>query len=1052
MIDLLSGVAHRALQPLALGTGGGLRLGLGLWLGGGQGGGGGPTPPTANQFGINGAAIFGAAYYNPATYFENLAYGDFWRGRPGDQSANAIYPYIDNNGDIASFEPGVTSYIRVLNLPLTKGQHHALTWTVVSGSPTVTVTGTVVTVTPVINSAGLIVFTATWAGDWPQNQDLRLTVTGGVINNIDCRRSDSSGNKTNPTAIWTPEYVTEMTRFAGAYIRDMDFANGTGSYAGTELSGFAFPWAKRATRQQRGGRPYRASDLTYGAGASGLRFAAKTYANNAGNILSGSLPDHWFGAGGDKIKVKINAASGGGTVTINQSGSGVTKIWEVEVTPATTDTTAALVRTRILANANAAAILDVFLVGDGSGAVTLPMASTNLANGDFGTNVDGIPIEWFIELCNLTGCKPYFTAPWCGNADYAQGLGTLISTTLNSASKPAIVGVGNEPWNYAQKTAGMIQTEGASLGYADNDIGRRQRQAERHKAFMEQLSLTATPGTDVIRALEGQTGGSANMSAMLGFTGVADVTDAGTAAPYWDGGQTTAAAAFAGASAAIESIMDTADTLKGVLDGAVKDLIFYEGGPHYTAFTDITEFQNFQRGALMKRYEGIYLAEIKRRFPDSPFMHYNQHSRIAIGGDAQAWGAWEYMGQPDVDAPKVDALFDARDGIFPAYFALDQSITVPGTTPYAGTPVTVTIPSTVYYQQGPIVYLWRANGGATAGTGAATATYTPAAGDIGKVLTCEITLTNGTTPYTYTSPATPAVSAATKFVFYEAADVSGGNITLPADLTDSNIFHLIGAGGNGASGSGSTWRNGGGGGAYASATITGLTPGGTVAAVIPAAGGGDTSIQGGTILAKGGANATNASGGQGAGGLASASTGSTKYDGGNGGTVTGTFFGGGGGGGAAGPSGAGKAGGQTGHGTGGGGGGSNGGSSTAGGNGASGVGGTAGRGGANTAGVLGGLGGTASVLAASGTDGGGGGGGYASSGFQAAGNGSQQPLWTETIGGAIAGPGGGGGGFGASGSVGQGGNGGGYGAGGGGGFTGTPGSGRPGIIVLEYQP
>jgi len=314
-------------------------------------------------------------------------------------------------------------------------------------------------------------------------------------------------------------------------------------------------------------------------------------------------------------------------------------------------------------------------------------------------------------------------------------------------------------------------------------------------------------------------------------------------------------------------------------------------------------------------------------------------------------------------------------------------------------------------------------------------------------------------------------SDADKVVFLTAASVSPWAV--PYDWSDTNTIAVIGPGGDGDTG-GTAGNGGGSGGAYSYITnLAGLKPGMSTANFnVGAAGASDTWFSSSTaasgtvcdaatqdVCADAGTTATAAAG-------AASSTVANNvplnrgYAGGAGGTGSTNGDTGGGGGGAGGPSGIGKGGGggvaaASPAAGGGGGGADNGGYGVKGG----GQNGAGGNGGDNNAAGGHGNGATNSPNAVStvGTLGGGGGGGAGTTTVAyrpGAQGGNGQVLWTETSGGATAGPGGGGGGAGSvssgSGSA-NGANGGNYGAGGGGGEL-AAGLGAPGIIVITYTP
>lgn len=141
---------------------------------------------------------------------------------------------------------------------------------------------------------------------------------------------------------------------------------------------------------------------------------------------------------------------------------------------------------------------------------------------------------------------------------------------------------------------------------------------------------------------------------------------------------------------------------------------------------------------------------------------------------------------------------------------------------------------------------------------------------------------------------TPLVSHAAVVTFL----TSGVSYSTPGDWNNSdNSIECIGAGGHGADGQDTAGGGGGGGGAYAK--IVNLTIAGSISYSIASAGSqADTTFNSTSLVCDAGNNGVFSTGGT--RGLASASTGTTKFDGGNGGTA-------GGGGGAGGTTGAGNA-------------------------------------------------------------------------------------------------------------------------------------------------
>jgi len=289
---------------------------------------------------------------------------------------------------------------------------------------------------------------------------------------------------------------------------------------------------------------------------------------------------------------------------------------------------------------------------------------------------------------------------------------------------------------------------------------------------------------------------------------------------------------------------------------------------------------------------------------------------------------------------------------------------------------------------------------------------------------------------------------------------ASGSDTIPNNFTASNFVACVGGGGNGASNG--TYSGGGGGGGFSKSVNLSLTAGASVSYTVGGVAG-DTYFNsasfpssGQACGAKGGATPTSGTGGAGgasASGYATG-TGNTKYSGGAGGNFGSASNGGPGGGGSGGPNGNGGSGGNgnnsdvSGGSGGGGGGGTNGAPASAGGL------------GANTSGTVAGTGGSAGMPptngSASSSSSGGGGGAATGDGVNVA-NGGAGGAGQEYD--TTHGTGGGGGGGSGKNSVGlgNGGAGGDYGAGGGGpgvglGANGNVGSGKQGLIVVQYSP
>lgn len=1040
----------------------------------GQRGGGGPVPPS-NVLTLS-TNLNNSLYYIPSRPFTNLA-----TGAPWSPSLNSDPPAstsnVDATGNLISIPAGKTWTKGCRQPDATSGfKQMVLYWEGSATGVTITsgqyagqsdVDATATNYGP--HPKGRVkYFTATWTGSTQyamagfavQCVQASLDADGPPQNVMVCEKAifDAYFPPAGPNAIplWHDAYVQQIIDSGYQTIRFMDFMQGNAQYL-TNISSLSQTVQSNTLNSQSAFRVFNPGTL-----AQSLAIGAQVYYfNQAYFNAKTTAPTDPFGANGNSIAIIINAPSGSPSITTDDSVPGEVTLTITPDSGVANPGSASAIAAQITAHATARYwIIPISGIGSGDNAGTTPIGvvpKTFLQYGRYSSAPDGIPVSWMIDLCQRTNTRPWFTPSLRGDQTYWETFAGYVQANYTGSLRPIFEG-SNEVWNDFFIIKSYLIAEAAKNGRTFYE-----EWGARHNQRMQWMRGQCPNG---IRMVNCQ---NANPVVYTSLTAVTDVianTDAMSTAPYFshnDTAWTTPTPTTDIVVAADQMELDIPSRISAAVTNKTNatanghDFYLYEGQQHNTfGAPNLATMQSFQRAPRMRRSMGIWLSELERQAKPVDGVLFIDYATITNTHPIGSFGIKESFVQLDSDAPKYLAMLDAMQGIYPAYFIPGNLPALSSTLVYSGTPVSVNLP-TSYNQVGPITYLWRADGGATAGTGATTATYTPAGGDIGKVLTCEVTLTNGTDPWTYTSNASSAVAALTKFRVIRNADLVGGNITLPADWTDNHIIHLIGSGGNGASGTTSVYRNGGGGGASGGANIPGLLPGATIPCVIPL--GGSTSLtsfnSGAVQVDYGRAGATTVST-PGVGGSSANNVGCNlySYSGGTGGSVGTTFRGCGGGGGSGGAIGAGKNGGGETGGGGGGGGGCNGGSSTAGVNGAAGVG---GNGGIGSTGTAGGAGSTGAALSVAGTNGSGGGAGCANTDpNQAGANGSQQTVWTDTVSSVTAGPGSGGGGAGSGGAAANaiGGNGGGYGGGGGGRSSSaiSSGLGAPGVIVLEWIP
>ncbi len=990
-------------------------------------------------------------YYLGVRPLTNLAWYTSWALTTSAIDPPMIVPTnMTRDGELVAVPTGKIA-AKTLQNPNVSGSAMTFYWEESSTGVTLTGPGISGASAPVAHGAGWkIECTHTWSVFSTATALVNVTqsaLTGAPPTNViyvEKATFDAlPGGDVSQLSYWHPDYVAWHVGQDTEYLRFMDWMD-------VNLDWYRdIAWADWADVPFTTAAPPIHAFHVQGA----LRIQAQEYYATAGEAAyfgaRTQSPLDPFYARGNDVAISILSPSGG-AIAVNVIDTVDGEV-HLEITPAVgRDTTTLLVAD--LNDDTKPWFRWIRASGTGGSAVGT-LAKTFLQYGQDGGAPGGLPIDRIIELCVLTGKKPWIPTPFRADDDCISQVFTIINSDLPSLNRDPRHEDANETWNSGFKITGYIAAQAFKQSKTIVEI-----RGENHVRVMT-ASTAACP--DVIATLSYQHYSSVDLSNLLAVSGVIAISDDTAGAIYvGDGYPGGGNAIWTSPSATtdpdvlaervISTIQDHMELAAGNRDDALAagltnslyeiNVGIYGGAP------TLADQQVFQRDPVQRRILGITFSEMDRlgiaERTRALFM-----DASPITNSTGSWGYHETQLTADVDSPKWLAASDAMNGIFPAYFELGSSLTLDGT-PYVGVEQEVIIPTA--YNAVAIEYQWLNFYSGDEIVGETAATFTPDAGDTYEDFYCRVRLRDANdAPFDYYSPNTGSIQPVTKWVVIRNADLIAGNYTLPADWSDTNRVMLWGCGGNGiVQSSGGHYRNAGGSGGYTEDNVVGLAPSAVIPCVIPLGGTGTaTSFNSGALIANAGANATNVSNGSGAGGAEWGGTADLKRAGTRGGNVVSTFTGSAGGAGAPGPDGLGARGGDALSGSlGAGGGGANGGSAgedapqTA----------APGDGGNNRLGTGGGLAATASVVAGDGVAGGGGGGGFNTSGFADGGDGSMDDLFTDSVSGVHAGPGSGPGGVGSFATA-VGGAIVGYGAGAAGARAGTAVGGQA-LIVLEYVP
>ena len=282
---------------------------------------------------------------------------------------------------------------------------------------------------------------------------------------------------------------------------------------------------------------------------------------------------------------------------------------------------------------------------------TLPESSSQ-------TGAMGASIEDMVDLANAVGADPWFLMPYRADDDYVRNFARLVRQRLDP-ERTAYVELGNEIWNTMFDAARQAQREGLALGLGGGDpsTAQAQRYAQQHVRVMRIWTEEFSDEPQrLVRVAAAQNANPYLANIVLEYADTARWTDALAVAPYvWldlEGRDVSDVdGIFAAIPAELAETFDFAEQNRAIALQHGKRLIAYEGGQHLVT-ADLDLARALQRDPRMRGVYADYLAAWRAQMGDALVLY----ASTAPISEYGSWGLREYAGQPEADAPKLQAV------------------------------------------------------------------------------------------------------------------------------------------------------------------------------------------------------------------------------------------------------------------------------------------------------------------------------------------------------------------------------------------------------------
>jgi hypothetical protein len=285
------------------------------------------------------------------------------------------------------------------------------------------------------------------------------------------------------------------------------------------------------------------------------------------------------------------------------------------------------------------------------------------------------PLEVMLDLCNRVHVEPWLSLPSRADDDYVRRTGELVRQRLDPSLR-VWVEYSNEVWNSMFPQSQWSEEHGLAQGLATEPQEARLRHYVRRSREMHASMVEAMGGRErVVRVLAGQSASTWLSEQLLDYEEAHRDIDAFAIAPYV-GVTATNADRQEWAGMDLDTFFARADVVLADVEQSITQqveiahargvpLVAYEGGQHFVGYESAQDdarieslFGRANRDPRMGRLYARYL-DSWRTLGGDAFMHFVD---CAKGSRVGYWGALEYLGQPETEAPKRAALseFAAR--------------------------------------------------------------------------------------------------------------------------------------------------------------------------------------------------------------------------------------------------------------------------------------------------------------------------------------------------------------------------------------------------------
>ena len=288
------------------------------------------------------------------------------------------------------------------------------------------------------------------------------------------------------------------------------------------------------------------------------------------------------------------------------------------------------------------------------------------------TSVNGVAIEYMIDLANEVGANPWFNIPIAADDNYVQRMAELVRDRLDTNLK-AYVELSNEVWNGAYYQAAYANQQGLALGLSTTDWLAGFRYYSQRSVEIFQSWENVFGSTDrFVRVMASQSGNLGVSNIMMTWQDAYQDVDVLAVAPYFDGGFNDPSALQFSVDELLDILESNVSSVPSFMTGQAQvaanygvELVAYEGGQHIVALPVDRDNDALTQHLIAvnrhPRMEQIYHKYMRTwdQAGGGTFLHY---SFVYPASKWGSWGALEYLDQDIDTAPKFKALLASVSG------------------------------------------------------------------------------------------------------------------------------------------------------------------------------------------------------------------------------------------------------------------------------------------------------------------------------------------------------------------------------------------------------